>query len=102
MLIFTAVWALSIAAAILIITPAILNMEVYPEGQAKSTFAQDAIFSLVVAVLISFSLRIHRLVGALLEHMRLPDGVRVEDMGAFELSGKAQATRVYAVHDARS
>jgi adenylate cyclase len=35
---------------------------------------------------------------ALLEHMRLPDGVRAEDMGAFELSGKAQATRVYAVH----
>ncbi len=35
---------------------------------------------------------------ALLEHMGLPDGVRVEDMGAFELSGKAQATRVYAVH----
>jgi hypothetical protein len=30
--------------------------------------------------------------------MGLPDGVRVEDMGAFELSGKAQATRVYAVH----
>ncbi len=39
---------------------------------------------------------------ALLEHMRLPDGVRVEDMGAFELSGKAQATRVYAVHGATS
>lgn len=36
---------------------------------------------------------------ALLEHMRLPDGVRAEDMGAFELSGKVQATRVYAVHD---
>ena len=39
---------------------------------------------------------------ALLEHMRLPDGVRAEDMGAFELSGKAQATRVYAVHHATS
>jgi adenylate cyclase len=36
----------------------------------------------------------------LLEHMRLPDGVRAEDMGAFELSGKEDATRVYAVHDA--
>lgn len=39
---------------------------------------------------------------ALLEHMRLPDGVRAEDMGAFELSGKTQATRVYAVHGATS
>lgn len=36
---------------------------------------------------------------ALLEHMGLPDGVRVEDMGSFALSGKAQSTRVYAVHD---
>jgi adenylate cyclase len=35
---------------------------------------------------------------ALLEHTGLPDDVRAEDMGAFELSGKAQATRVYAVH----
>ncbi len=39
---------------------------------------------------------------AVLEHMRLPDGVRAEDMGAFELSGKAQATRVYAIHGATS
>ena len=39
---------------------------------------------------------------ALLEHMRLPDGVRAEDMGAFELSGKAEATPVYAVHDTAS
>jgi len=34
---------------------------------------------------------------ALLVHMRLPDGVRAEDMGSFALSGKAEATRVYAV-----
>ncbi len=37
---------------------------------------------------------------ALLEHMRLPDGVRAEDMGEHGLSGKAQATRVYALHGA--
>jgi adenylate cyclase len=36
---------------------------------------------------------------ALLEHMHLPDDVRTEDMGDFELSGKAEATRVYAVHE---
>ena len=35
---------------------------------------------------------------ALLEHMPLPDGIRAEDMGAFALSGKAEETRVYAVH----
>jgi adenylate cyclase len=35
---------------------------------------------------------------ALLEHTSLPDGVSAEDMGAFALSGKAQSTRVYAVH----
>ncbi|GMQ95970.1 MAG: adenylate/guanylate cyclase domain-containing protein [Gammaproteobacteria bacterium] len=37
---------------------------------------------------------------ALLERMRLPDGVRAEDMGEHGLSGKAQATRVYALHGA--
>jgi adenylate cyclase len=35
---------------------------------------------------------------ALLEAMELPDDARAEDMGAYELSGKAQSTRVYAVH----
>jgi adenylate cyclase len=39
---------------------------------------------------------------ALLEGMRLPDGARVEDMGPFEHSGKAHATRVYAIHDQHS
>ena len=34
----------------------------------------------------------------LLEHFRLPDGARAEDMGSFALSGKAGKTRVYAVH----
>jgi hypothetical protein len=31
--------------------------------------------------------------------MHLPDDVRTEDMGGFELSGKAEPTRVYAVHE---
>ncbi len=35
---------------------------------------------------------------SLLESTRLPGDVRVEDMGFFDLSGKAQSTRVYAVH----
>ena len=35
---------------------------------------------------------------ALLEAVGLSDDVCTEDMGAFELSGKAQATRVYAVY----
>jgi len=35
---------------------------------------------------------------SLLESTRLPEDVRAEDMGAFDLSGKAQSTRVYAVH----
>ena len=38
---------------------------------------------------------------ALREHIRLPHGARAEDMGAFELSGKAGATHVYAVHGAQ-
>ncbi len=63
MLISIAVWALSIVAAILIVTPAILNMEVYPEDYYKSTFLQDATFSLVAALLINFSIRIHSLAG---------------------------------------
>ena len=35
---------------------------------------------------------------SLLESTRLPDDMRAEDMGSFDLSGKAQSTRVYAVH----
>jgi len=64
MLISTAVWALSIVAGILIITPFILNVEELPEWYVKGRFIQDAIFFLVVALLINFSVRIHSLVGA--------------------------------------
>ena len=117
-LISTIVWILSIAAGILIITPTVLNTEAYPEWYEQSTFLQDATFFLAAALLVYFGDTINttaRLRGlakkiqrglvisaALLEHMRLPDGVRAEDMGAFELSGKAEATRVYAVHGATS
>lgn len=34
---------------------------------------------------------------ALLEQMKLPEAARAEDMGTFELSGKAEGTRVFAV-----
>jgi len=117
-LISTIVWILSIVAGILIITPTVLNTEAYPEWYEQSTFLQDATFFLAAALLVYFGDTINttaRLRGlakkiqrglvisaALLEHMRLPDGVRAEDMGAFELSGKAEATRVYAVHGATS
>jgi len=62
-LLSTIVWMLSIAAGILVITPAVLNMEAYPEWYDSSTFAQDAAFFLVVALLINFWVRIHSLVG---------------------------------------
>jgi adenylate cyclase len=63
-LISTVFWVLSLVAAILIITPAILNMEAYSERYIKSAFLQDATFALVVVLLIIFSVRIHSLVGA--------------------------------------
>jgi len=63
-LISTAVWISSIVAGILIVTPAILNMEAYPVWYDDSTFMQDATFSLVVVLLVNFSVRIHSLVGA--------------------------------------
>jgi adenylate cyclase len=63
-LISTTVWASSIAAGILLITPAVLNMEAYPQWYDSSTFLQDATFFLVVALLINFWIRIHSLVGA--------------------------------------
>jgi adenylate cyclase len=62
-LISAAVWALSIVAGILVITPVVLNMEAYPAWYDKSTFLQDVIFSLAVALLINFWVRIHSLVG---------------------------------------
>ena len=62
-LISTIVWILSIVAGILIITPTVLNMEVYPEWYQQSTFLQDATFFLAVALLINFWVRIHSLVG---------------------------------------
>ncbi len=63
-LISTTVWICSIAAGILLITPAVLNMEAYPQWYDESTFLQDATFFLVVALLINFWIRIHSLVGA--------------------------------------
>jgi adenylate cyclase len=63
-LISAAIWTLSIVVGILIITPAILNMEAYPEWYDNSTFVQDATFFLVVVLLINISIRIHSLVGA--------------------------------------
>jgi len=35
---------------------------------------------------------------ALLARLQLPEDARAEDIGTFELSGKAEATRVFAVH----
>jgi len=63
-LISTTVWICSIAAGILLITPAVLNMEAYPQWYDESTFLQDATFFLVVALLINFWIRIYSLVGA--------------------------------------
>ena len=63
-LISIAVWISSIVAGILIVTPAILNMEAYPVWYDDSTFLQDATFSLVVVLLVNFSVRVHSLVGA--------------------------------------
>jgi len=60
----TTVWICSIAAGILLITPAVLNMEAYPQWYDESTFLQDATFFLVVALLINFWIRIYSLVGA--------------------------------------
>jgi adenylate cyclase len=34
----------------------------------------------------------------LLSRLQLPEGARAEDIGTFELSGKAEGTRVFAVH----
>ena len=62
-LISTAVWVLSIVVAILIVAPFILNVEEVPEWYVKGRFVQDAIVFLVLALLISFSVRIHSLVG---------------------------------------
>ena len=62
-LVSSIVWMLSIAAGILVIAPAVLNMEVYPDWYDSSTFLQDATFSLVVALLVNFWVRIHSLVG---------------------------------------
>lgn len=67
-LISTGVWILSIVAGILIFTPLILNMELFPDWYRQwyieGDFLQDVIFCLVVAVLMNFSVRIHTLVGA--------------------------------------
>lgn len=67
-LISTGVWILSIAAGILVLTPAILDIQMFPalysESYIKGKFVQDATFCLVVAALINFSIRIHTLVGA--------------------------------------
>jgi len=60
----TLVWMLSIAAGILIITPAILGFDPYPYWYDRSTFVQDAAVFLVVAFIISVSVRIHSLIGA--------------------------------------
>jgi adenylate cyclase len=63
LLVSTVVWLLSIAAGILVITPVILNMDAYPESYGASNFIQDAVFFLVVMLLVNFSVRIHSLVG---------------------------------------
>jgi len=59
----TAVWAVGIAASILIIAPAVLGVEAYPEELAVSTFGQDMIYSFGVAFLVNFVVRVRSLLG---------------------------------------
>ena len=62
-LISASVWTLSIAAAILVITPAILDLENFPNWYDEKRFAQDLIVALIVVLLINFSVRILSLMG---------------------------------------
>ena len=62
-LISASVWISSIAAGILIFTPAILNIENFPSWYDEKRFVQDLIVSLVVVLLISLSVRILSLMG---------------------------------------
>lgn len=62
-LISASVWVSTIAAGILVITPAILNVEKLPDWYVPSRFVQDVIVSLVIVLLINFSVRIVSLIG---------------------------------------
>ena len=57
------VWIASILAGILVIAPAIMGLEAYPEWYFKAGFKQDAVFALLLVVVVNFSIRIHSLIG---------------------------------------
>jgi adenylate cyclase len=63
LLVSSVVWISSVAAGILIITPVVLNMDAFPEWYVKGAFVQDAIFGLLVVLLVNFWIRANTLVG---------------------------------------
>ena len=57
------VWVGSILLAILVIAPAVMGLEAYPDWYFHMAFKQDVIFALLVVVFVNFGMRIHSLIG---------------------------------------
>lgn len=57
------VWMSSIAVGMLVIAPAIMGLDAYPEWYLRMGFRQDAVFALLVVVFVNIAIRVHSLIG---------------------------------------
>lgn len=56
-------WIGSILLGMLVVAPAVMGLESYPQWYFQIAFKQDVIFAMLVVVFVNFGMRIHSLIG---------------------------------------
>lgn len=57
------IWSASILVGMLLVGPAIMGLDDYPEWYYRTGFKQDAVFALLLVVFVNFAMRVHSLIG---------------------------------------